>query len=595
MFSVNKIAVKKATNIQLNTYEAEKFFTNNEYLIVGYTGISRNNTSKTQVLASVVFVNLTDLEKQVGSTNPKSAFSVTLDIPLGVVKKLPISIILQKIVKQNKDDAQEHYLKVVKKLDFQNYQYQLQQQSNSETQGRLNDSIPSFTHFTKAIDKALNYLTPQNPQDKQPFKFYKQDGNTWLVTEDPTQKLTFLLHPILLLNSHYGASSEIVRILFREPIWENVLEKLNYNYCNPNSPKSVLISDKLAVSDCVFLHHFKNDDYTLKKVKELHSRTTQKLTQNNKSYLQIEPYHNQPVNLSVKGIDVGGGVIWVTEILAISEPMGEAVYFDIATKDNTKQGEMGDNTTTLQAPKILARIIMDETVLITKEQVNNEDIAVIKSDIGILDEQKRQKIFNEAISKDEWLYPAKTNYIIKNNEALRFAMGERVGTGGEVGFLNIINGEVALEDCSETTLQEQYLHLIEKAKQAFSEVKSYTINKGIIQDFIPMLFLYQQSHPKTAFVLVTAKDSKRYVFVDCEKTGGVGSAGLIFEWQTEWEKQESFKDFIKLVLTNLANNRGATSEELSEWLGENKIKWAKYNHINKGKWVENALKNLDEA
>lgn len=595
MFSVNKIAVKKATNIQLNTCEAEKFFANNEYLIVGYTGISRNNTSKTQVLANVVFVNLTDLEKQVGSTNPKSAFSIVLDISLGTVKKLPIGTILQKITTKNENGTEKHHLKTVKKLDFQNYQYQLQHPQNSETQGRINDDKSPFVQLTKAIDKALNYRTPQNPQDKQPFKFYKQDGNTWLVTKDCNQQLTFLLHPILLLNSNYGASSEIVRILISEPIWENLLKKLNYEYYNPSNPKSVLISSKLAVSDCVFLYHFKNDIYTFEKVRELHNTITQNIINRRRSFLQVEPYHNQPVNLSVKGIDVGGGVIWVTEILAISEPMGEAVYFDIATKDNTKQGEMGDNITTLQAPKILARIIMDETVLITKEQVNNEDMAIIKSDIGILDEQKRQKIFNEAISKDEWLYPAKTNYIIKNNEALRFAMGERVGTDGEVGFLNIINGEVALEDCGETTLQEQYLHLIEKAKQAFSEVKSYTINKGIIQDFIPMLFLYQQSHPKTAFVLVTSKDSKRYVFVDCEKTGDVGSAGLIFEWQAEWEKQENFKDFIKSVLANLANNRGATSGELDEWLGENKIKWAKYNHTNKGKWVENALKNLDKA
>lgn len=594
MFSVNNIAVKKATNIQLNTCEAKEFFLNQDYLVIGYTKLSRSKQSRTQILATVIFVNLTGLEKQADSDNPKSAFSVTLDIPLGVVKKLPIGTILQKITTKNENNTEKHHLKTVKKLDFQNYQYQLQHPQNSETQGRINDDKDPFVQLTKAIDKALNYRTPQNPQDKQPFKFYNQDYNTWLVTEDPTQKLTFLLHPILLLNSHYGASSEIVRILFGEPIWENVLKKLNYNYRNPNSPKSVLISDKLAVSDCVFLHHFKNDDYTLKKVKELHSKTTQKLTQNNKSYLQVEPYHNQSVNLSVKGIDVGGGIIWVTEILAISEPMGEAVYFDIATKDNTKQGEMGDNTITLQAPKILTRLMMDETVLITKEQVDNEGMAVIKSGIGILDEQKRQKIFNENITTGEDLFPAKASYVIKKNEALRFATGERVGSGGEVGFLSIINSEVALDDSINVILQEQYLYLIGKLKQVFYEVKGYTIKRGLTQEFIPMRFMYQQSHPKTVIVVVVGNGSKSYVFMDCEKTNGVGSSGLIFEWQADWVKGDSFKDFVRMAITDLAHNKGVISDELSEWLNENKIKWAKYKHIDKGEWVKNALKNIGD-
>lgn len=593
MFNINKTTIRKTTKIQLDNGEAKKFFANNEYLIVGYTGISRNNTSKTQVLANVVFVNLTDLEKQVGSTNPKSAFSIVLDISLGTVKKLPIGTILQKITTKNENGTEKHHLKTVKKLDFQNYQYQLQHPQNSETQGHINDDKSPFVQLTKALDETLNYTTLQNPQNKQTFKFYNQDYNTWLVTEDPTQKLTFLLHPILLLNSHYGASSEISRILVSEPIWENVLEKLNYNYCNPNSPKAVLISDKLAVSDCVFLHHFKNDDYTLKKVKELHSRTTQKLTQNNKNYLQIEPYHNQPVNLSVKGIDIGDGVIWVTEVLAISEPTGEVVYFDIVTKDKTKHDKTGDNITSVQAPKILARLMIDETVLITKEQVDNESVAVIKSGIGILDEQKRQKILNENITTGEDLFPAKASYVIKKNEALRFAMGERVGSGGEVGFLSIINGDIALDDSINAISQEQYLYLIGKLKQVFYEVKGYTIKRGLSQEVIPMRFMYQQSHPKTVIVVIVRKGSKSYVFMDCEKTNGVGSSGLIFEWQAGWAEGDSFKDFVRMTITDLAHNKGVVSDELNEWLSENKIRWAKYKHTDKGEWVKNALKNME--
>lgn len=587
MFNVNKTIVKKAVKIQLSADEAQKFFLNQEYLVVGYTAIKRNEVSKTQILAGITFINLTNLRQH------NKAYFITLDIPIATIKKLPIGAIAQRVVLQgNSNNSQSYCLKVVEKLDFKDYQYQLQADGN-ETQGQICEDTPPFVHLKNALDKALNYQTSQNLQDKQPFKFYNQDKNVWRVTEDNNQQLTFLLHPILLLNSNYGASSEIVRILISEPIWENLLKKLNYEYYNPSNPKSVLISSKLAISDCVFLYHFKNDKYTFEKVRELHSEITQNIINKKRSFLKIEPYHAQPISLSVKGIDIGDGIIWVTEVLAISEPTGEVVYFDIVTKDKTKHEKTGDNTTSVQAPKILARLMMDETVLITKEQVDNEGMAVIKSGIGILDEQKRQKIFNENITTGEDLFPVKASYVIRKNEALRFATGERVGSGGEVGFLSIINGEVALDDSINVILQEQYLYLIGKLKQVFYEVKGYTIKRGLTQEVIPMRFMYQQSHPKTVIVVVVGKGSKSYVFMDCEKTNGVGSSGLIFEWQAGWAEGDSFKDFVRMTITDLAHNKGVVSDELNERLSENKIRWAKYKHTDKGEWVKNALKNME--
>lgn len=623
MLDTKRLAIKKQISVEISKNKTDYFLAGQEYLVIGYGGVffSEEYNDKSQPLVELICVNLTNLEnnKKKEKYKRKSAFVIKLDVQLGLVKSIPIGTI--GFVKQ--DGLKTNKIVVFKQvMDFKKYAYALQTDNNDMTDEyiKIDDNEPCFSLLQKYWYDFLGY---EYSDDKEKVKKYgvytpEQDKYTWIVSKDKAGK-TFLLHPLTLLNAHYGVSSEIIRLLVSEPAWVDVEKKLGLHYDRKDggqgmANKAVLIAERLDIRDCVFLHHLKNDEYSEQVVKAVHNNMREQYERadfkgnkhNVKFWLEkVRPYHRQPVSLNVKGIDVGDNTILVTQIIVINEPVGDTVYYVLPSLNN--KSKRADGIQGVAYPKVIARNTIDKEVLIVNERVNNNDVSVIYADMLTV-ESVREKFKKGEVNIDGGLmYAKKAQYVVSKDEADRYAMGEQYGSDGNVGLSQLISGELAL-DAENFTGDEthQYQKLMDKCQKHFKSVLSFTINGGFVSGLIkPMSFRYSRAYPQSVLVLICEHGKgQKYIFVDCEEVEKINeagelttrcSSGITFEWLEKWNDSDEFLIFIKDVLQDIGFNNGVMSDDMIDFLKKEHVNWTIYHHTKTGDWVNTVLIKLNKS
>ena len=223
------------------------------------------------------------------------------------------------------------------------------------------------------------------------------------------------------------------------------------------------------------------------------------------------------------------------------------------------------------------------------EQVNNLDVAIVRSGVTILNDTIRKKIRNREITRDDELYSSKAKYVIPRDAAEAFAAGDRLGDEGVVGFLRVVHGELMFGDFM-GDVGPQYQHLMNSALAHTNVVQSYTFKDGLHEQgkTVPMAFKFRLSFPRSVLVLVLEIRHKKYVFIDCERDERHQCAGIALAWDDSWIDDE-FKKVLRRLLGEVGDNYGSLSEEFKRELAKDGISIVTYNHTQTGDWVRTAV------
>src|SRR5699024_6303687 len=111
-------------------------------------------------------------------------------------------------------------------------------------------------------------------------------------------------------------------------LWEDVVDRLELNTFDENSPNAVIIPKKGVIADAVFLHHLKYDEDVERIIRALINRVRAGFASSKRSSpLEVRPYHNQDIDMMLNGYKLDDSNVLCTEITGISMPRGEPIEF----------------------------------------------------------------------------------------------------------------------------------------------------------------------------------------------------------------------------------------------------------------------------
>lgn len=459
-----------------------------------------------------------------------------------------------------------------------------------------------------------------------PLSYIQHDGHTLLVIPKNEYHPNIIIHPITFFYSHLGVSKEINRILLNYP-WghdnnpnvRTVTNLLHLNYYNENCPEAVFLSDRMNIGDATFLFHLRkskkegvgidNEIYvnnTFNRIKKLNANISSQLNDKGYAYLQVEPYHSQPIEMVIKGITLNKDTVLCTQITDISEPFGEEVFYDVkgSINTNTKADKSSDDIR--QSVKLISKSISSDEIVLSDENVNNLTRAIIIQKpraIGKL----RKITKNEEIPFDQ---RAKTGRVIPINEPIpeKFGFGEAHGHGGVIGYLHSVIGETAMDEQEEQKIDEnnlsQYATLLKHAQKlkksypvAEVEIDCFTYNNGFQGEIVrTMTCRAIRPFPQTFFILRIRIREQVYYFVDFESMENYSASGHVFKTEDEDEFLSKDNPFgIHQLIKRLVGNLGRFSQNYKNILKENNVIFSKYKHSasNNSNWIRKGRMNVD--
>ena len=534
-----------------------RFLYNAPYQVVWYKNLHDLGEGYTNKKVEVVFVSSTGYE-------------IKAKLPLKLILKVPIGSIWRNGF-------------IVDELDAAHYVFTLQEAIGESFKRTNVEYISQFREKKneKKIDgyKAKTILS----KDIYPVKGIDNESNTLIVVEQ--DKVKFVIHPITFFLAHYGCSKHINNVLVSR-LWGDVDNEspntvknlLKLDYKNPQCPKAVLIPKDYLASDAVFLHHLREDNYTKRIVKAFNSVMRQKLNDNESKSggISVKPYHQQRIEMLVKGVPLGNNVILCSEIIGMSMPRGEEIFYDFEINIQTA----GIGTTQSFRPMYVN--IEEETIVVADIRgPNNSTTAVIRQKQKILgDIRKISK--NEGISfVDASKYSTKS---IPLNEPIpdSYAPGELANVAGDVGMLKVlIDSDV--EEYTDTNTHK-ILRYARQLKHDYNQgavkIDCYSIKEGYIGEVLTTIKALDRKFPKYIYVLRIIIKGQYYFVFDSQPLNILdksGVAGIIMKVDSSFNPNSSIKE--------LFNNSGRFRN-----MNQDHIKT--FNHMTRAKitnWLRNAL------
>ncbi|EOR02330.1 hypothetical protein MMP65_14155 [Acinetobacter sp. ANC 3926] len=576
--STTNLDISKFTNPQLDNPKSKKpaFFKDHEYIVIWYGKIKNKSQHRhAQKLVEVMFANITALEK---GKYQDSGYQITISLPLEIIPSIPIGSIWANGCCIGRYDLENMGVTLKK-----NYKYQVNyaQTKNGESQ--------------YAFDPAL-----------YPVSNIINDGNSLIVAEQADDQGVvhrIIIHPLQFFNALYGASKEINRILLtylwgegENPSDSTISQLLHLNYINRSCPDAVFLSEKFTKGDAVFLYHLRNSDFTKKVVKALNSRVLANLQAKRYSYLKVEPYHKQPIEMIIKAVQLSDDSWLCTQINAISMPEGKLVYYDIANSFSTL-ADQGSAKSFQTIKPIYQNLETDDLVVEAELGPNNQNTAILREKVQSIG-KAREVAKNQNIDIVKALNIGKV-IPITAPELESYATGIQVGTGGHIGRLQaVIDLESGLKSdtLESSSANQQLAELLNDAKslRGLTKIDSYTFNEGFQGETLATM-TYGNLHsvyPKTILVLRVKTNSKNYFIIDCEPTDKYSSSGLIFNVDDEqWFLSDNNPLGLRHLVYQVLGNRGTLSKTMFKNLESNV---ATFNHVKaaSSNWIRNGINNL---
>lgn len=566
---IDLVASKPRFNIKdfLNLVDFEegvtgKFIYNAPYQVIWYKNLHNLGKGYINKQVDVVFVSSTGYE-------------IIAKLPLELILKVPIGSIWRNGF-------------IVDELDAGHYVFTLQE-AIGESFKRTNVEYISQFH-EKQTEKEIEGYKAKTilSKDIYPVSNIDKETNTLIVVEQDGIK--FVMHPLTFFLAHYGCSKHINNVLVTR-LWgdvdkealDTVKKLLKLDYENPQCPKAVLIPKNYSVSDAVFLHHLREDNYTKKIVKAFNSNIVKKLTKNKtrSGGLSVKPYHQQRIEMLVKGVPLSNNVILCSEIIGMSMPRGEEIFYDFEINNQTA----GIGTTQSFRPMYVN--IEEETIVVADIRgPNNSTTAVIRCKQKVLGEIRKISK-NEGISLvDASKYNTKS---IPLNEPIpdSYAPGELANVAGDVGMIKafIDSGVEEYTDTNTHKILRYARQLKHDYDQGAVKIDCYSIKEGYIGEVLTTIKALDRKFPKYIYVLRIIIKGQYYFVFDSQPLNILdrsGVAGIIMKVDSSFNPNFSIKE--------LFNNSGRFRN-----MKPNNIQT--FNHMTKAKtsnWLRNALTKFDK-
>lgn len=563
---IDLVASKSSIDISdfLNLIDYEKgvkkiFFKNSLYQVIWYKNLYDLGEGKKNRRVEVVFAS-------------SNGFQISVKLPLDIILKVPIGSVWKNGL-------------MVKELDTGQYVFSLQE-AKGKSFHRPNVRYISQFYEKKQEEKQEEeqekYRANLILREKEyPVRGIDSEANTLIIVEQG--ELKFIIHPLIFFLTHYGSSKHINNVLVSHP-WGDVNNNdhstvknlLELDYKNTQCSKAVLIPKSCLVSDAVILHYLREDEYTKRTVKEFNATTRQKLNDNkNKAGgISVKPYHQQSIEMLVKGIPLGGGIILCSEVLGMSLPRGEEIFYDFK---NSIQVVGASNTQSFRPMYIN---IEKETIVVADTRgPNNSTTAVIRQKQKVLGDIRKISR-NEGISLDE-AFRYETNSIpLREPIPDFFAPGSLVNTAGSVGMLKVFV-DSGVEEYTDTN-PHKILRYARQLKHYYKSVKidCYLIEQGYKGEVVKLQESNDDRFPKTIYILRLIIDGKYYFVFDSQPLSILnvsGISGIIVKVISSFDPEDSIYE--------LFNNEG-------KFHNMDKGNIRIFNHMTKAKktnWLRNAL------
>lgn len=561
--------------------------------------------------------------------NLNNGYEVDLSLPIDIVLSMPIGSIWRNH-KSSEKFVFINYSTVIQDGGFSLF---IQSKYTKDLISQLSP-IQRESFFTKShVEQVevLNELSEEKnlpyaiPLNDYPLFTIKNDGHSLIVIPKNEKHPNLIIHPITFFYAHYGSSKEINRILLNYP-WghekesnaRTVMKLLKLDYYNKDCPEAVFLTDKMVIADAPFLYHIrqgmknKNGEIkdnsinsTYNRVKHVNAYVSNQMNDNKEAYLEVKPYHSQPIQMAIHGIKLNEDTILCTEIAGISMPDTEEVFYDVNGSINANIDDSSYENQ-YQSVKVLYQNTEKDEIIIADESVNNLTRAIIRQKpVTIGKIIKISKNADIPIKKI-----AKRGKTITLTETLpeQFGFGEIFGHGGDVGALQAFLGEELVDELEEQEIDEanlsQYAKLLKHAqilKNSYADgemsIDCYTFERGVQGEVIrAMTFQQIRTFPTRVFVLRIQVRQQIYFFVDFENMDKYATSGYVFKINDEENFLHDENPFgLRKLVNKLAGNLGRFSKVDRKLLLKNNVVFSQYKHMSSinSNWVKNGLNNVE--
>lgn len=542
--------------LDTSNYYKGLFFRNKEYVVVWYGRIYRGSNRHNAVkLIEVIFVCLDD------------GYKLRIKVPIESAFCLHIGAILKNG-------------EFIQKFAF-------------------DDAITLIEESAENVVYSNHYIVSKGKQayefdiEKYAVSEVEDDSNTLLVIKQDNYKV--IIHPVTFYMAHYGVSKEVNRIAITY-IWADVETYFNLNNPDPTTSDTILIPDNCVIGDAVFLHYLKHNQETKWKVKKLNERILDNIRKNkrNSSALKVEPYHQQPIEIAFKGIEIERNVMLCTEITGMSMPQGDDIHYAFNEYER-QQGTTDNNEPSVRAYyPLFHNIEKDEVVIEAQKNAGNSTTAVVRQQIKTIGDI-RKLVKDENITIDQAVI-GKNRTVIPLSEPIpsSYAIGDRRGTDNTVGLLRVlISSEIISHENPSFKKLLKYAQSL-KDNSSQPQYRSIQIDCYSNGKFHGEVVDHINKHDEIVavvgiYVLRLIIDTKTYYFFDCNMASGIKTSGIAIKVD---DSDQFFESGVDEILFQLFTNRGRLPQK-DKWAEEyGNIVRFRHTRTDSSNWVTTALGNL---
>ena len=550
--------IDNLSNVNIGRH-TDKFFNNHEYVLIWYGRIFRGSNRENGIkLVETIFLNLSN------------GYEFGVKLPIELANNLILgSIWVNGVTRQ--------------KFDFDNAITVIEEKSAN-------------LRYSNNFGISQDGGTFEFDLNNYPINELETDTNSLMVIEQGSRKV--LIHPLTFFMAHYGVSKEINRVLLSY-LLADVKEKLSLGFPDPEKSDVTIIPDNFVIPDAVFLHYFKYNKYTQDVVEKLNMRVLNALRKNENhkipskrsAPLKVVPYHDQQIEISFKGIDVGADVILCTEITGMSMPQGNAITYAFDEYDirgnNFNQGQAA----TRSYKPLFHKIDIDEVVVEAESNAGNSTTAILRQRIQTIGEM-RKLVKAENITIEQ-VIQRNTSKVIPLNEPIpsTYAVGNKIGTNKEVGILRplIYSGVVNYQNPSFKKLLKYAQSLRSDPQYNNMIIDAYSKGKLHGETVEHLNKSDKSTNVLAIYVLKIKVSSDVYYLFDCSISTGVNTSGIGIKVNND----SSFMNTgVDAVLKQLFENKGRLSDidVLRKIYGP--ILNFRHTSSESSNWVATVVKNL---
>lgn len=464
--------------------------------------------------------------------------------------------------------------------------------ANQELNGKR-DNVNYTLFHNKEQHKFNEPFLPNLYTIESDCKKYKFDRNQLIKVQQDGKD--FIIHPLHLFSSHYGLSADIKRILVTYN-WDEVIHRFHLKENEPSllPAQHVLLPKYFVKRDSIFLYHLKYKADTLERIKTLNNEI--KISYENQKPIKIPFWHDQEVQLKIRGIELGN-VILCAEVIGINQPVGDDIT--LVLHRNKKVDK--ENTQSSKNEKVITKTYRREVnteYLGTKITDSEPDNRTSQSIRKRFEELGRKRIINSVNVQHKNNNPSQTK-VIPSKEVNELGFGDKYGAEGKVGLAVCF-----LDDTSENKdLKLFKLWVMAQEFALFNNGKAhwFTPNLGFRNDddlvFLSLDHDTAFAYPEIALVIRIILDDETFYIIDfSQKSHDISMSGIAY-------KANSDEDFISLgdmekskladILSEVIFSEQLPVEYISEQNKEGeKIATFRHPRAESSNWVFNAINKL---